>query len=69
MRRCSNYHGRGPDLIEVSDYLGEGFVVAQAVATRDPRLARSLLAVRVHTTAEICSVLDGHLDLTDFAPP
>src|SRR3954471_8123666 len=23
-----HYHGRGPDLIEVSDYLGEGFVLA-----------------------------------------
>jgi glycogen(starch) synthase len=64
---AERYPGGGPDLIEVSDYLGEGFALAQAAATRDPRLARSLLAVRLHTTAEICAVLDGHNDLTDFA--
>ena len=61
-----HYPRGGPDFIEVSDYLGEGFVLAQAVATRDPRLARSQLAVRLHTTAEICAVLDGHSDFTDF---
>ena len=61
-----HYPGGGPELVEVSDYLGEGFVLAQATATGDPRLSRSLLAVRLHTTAEMCAVLDGHLDRTDF---
>ena len=64
---AERYPAGGPDLIEVPDYLGEGFVLAQARATRDPRVARSLLAVRAHTTAEICAVLNGHLDNRDFA--
>ncbi|ADB53864.1 glycosyltransferase [Conexibacter woesei] len=61
------YPGGGPDLIEVSDYLGEGFVLAQARATHDPRVADSLLAVRLHTTAELCAVLDGHHDTAEFS--
>ena len=37
-------------MIEFPDYLGEGFVTAQAARTLDPFLARSLVCVRVHTT-------------------
>jgi glycosyltransferase involved in cell wall biosynthesis/GT2 family glycosyltransferase len=63
---AERYPGGGPDLIEAPDYLGEAFVLAQANATGDPRIERSLLAVRAHTSAEICAVLNGHLDDTDF---
>lgn len=62
----AHYPVGGPDLIEAPDYLGEGFVLAQARATADPRLNRSLLLVRVHTTGEICAVLDGHHQTSDF---
>lgn len=50
----------GPDLIEFPDYHGEGFVPTQARRGGDPFLADTLLAVRLHTTAEICEVLNGH---------
>ncbi len=56
----------GPDLIEFSDYLGEGFVTIQSRRTHDPRLARSRVAVRLHTTAEMCLVLDQELPLSDL---
>lgn len=52
-----------PDLIEFPDYLGEGLVTLQARHTHDPWLARSLVCVRLHTTSEICAVLDGHMPI------
>src|SRR5918999_225395 len=52
---------RGPDLIEFSDYLAEGMVTVQARHTHDPWLERTLVCVRLHTSAEICAVLDGHM--------
>jgi len=52
---------RGPDLVEFSDYLGEGFVATQAHRSGDPFLARTVLAVRLHTSAEMCDVLNGCL--------
>jgi glycogen(starch) synthase len=55
------YPDRGPDLIEFSDYLGEGIVTVQARHTHDPWLDRTLVCVRLHTSAEICAVLDGHM--------
>ncbi|MCW3039635.1 MAG: glycosyl transferase group 1, partial [Solirubrobacterales bacterium] len=55
----------GPDLVEFSDYLGEGFVATQARRGGDPFLADTTIAVRVHTTAEICNVLNGCLG-SDF---
>lgn len=57
---------RGPDLIEFCDYLAEGFVTVQARHTRDPWLEDTLVCVRLHTTTEIVSVLDGHQP-DDFA--
>jgi glycogen synthase len=60
------YPGRGPDLIEFCDYLAEGFVAIQAKHTRDPWFDDTLVCVRLHTTSEIVSVLDGHLP-DDFA--
>ena len=55
------FPGRGPDLIELCDYLAEGMVTVQARHTSDPWLADTLVAVRLHTTSEICAVLDGHM--------
>ncbi|MCW3029472.1 MAG: glycosyl transferase group 1, partial [Solirubrobacterales bacterium] len=52
----------GPDLIEFSDYLGEGAVTVQARRGRDPMLRDSLVAIRLHTSAEVCAVLDGYID-------
>jgi glycogen(starch) synthase len=66
MERLRELFGdRGPDLIEFSDYLGEGFVPTQARRAGDPFLADTTIAVRVHTTAEICNVLNGCLG-SDF---
>jgi glycogen(starch) synthase len=56
----------GPDVIEFCDYLGEGFVTAQARESRDPWLERTRVCVRLHTTAYLCAVLDGQLS-DDFA--
>jgi glycosyltransferase involved in cell wall biosynthesis len=57
-----HYGSRGPDLVEFSDYQGEGAVTAQARRAGDPFLRRSLVAIRLHTSAEICAVLDGFVD-------
>jgi glycosyltransferase involved in cell wall biosynthesis len=51
-------HG-APDVIEFSDYLAEGFVTLQRRDTRDPWLDGTTVAVRVHTSSEMCSVLNG----------
>src|SRR5206468_1508793 len=56
------YGDRGPDLIEFSDYLGEGAVTVQARRTGDPLLAATKVAIRLHTSAEMCAVLDGAID-------
>ena len=55
------YPDRAPELIEFPDYLAEGLVTVQARHTNDPWLDRSLVCVRLHTTAEICAVLDGYM--------
>jgi glycogen(starch) synthase len=57
-----HYGNQGPDLVEFSDYLGEGAVTVQARRARDPLLRQSAVAIRLHTTAEICAVLDGYVD-------
>jgi glycogen(starch) synthase len=54
------YPDGGPDLIEFPDFLGEAFVPLQAAQALDPFLANTRLCVRIHTTAEICEVLDGY---------
>ncbi len=56
----AHYPDRAPDLIEFPDYLGEAFVPLQAAAGRDPFLDATTLAVRIHTTAELCELLDGY---------
>ena len=55
------YPEGAPELIEFGDFHGEGCVTAQAAATLDPFLRRSLLCVRIHTTDEIGSILNGCL--------
>lgn len=55
------YPEGGPDLIEFPDFLGEAFVTLQAAEALDPFLAKTLICVRLHTSAEICEVLDGYL--------
>ncbi len=62
----ASYGESGPDLIEFSDYLGEGAVTVQARRAGDPFLAASRVAIRLHTSAEICAVLDGSIS-DDFA--
>ena len=51
----------GPDLVEFADYLGEGFVTTQACRSADAFLAETVVAVRLHTSAEMAHVLNGHL--------
>ena len=58
----SHYGRFGPDLIEFSDYLGEGALTAQARRAGDPMLRTTKVAVRLHTSAEVCAVLDGYVD-------
>lgn len=58
----SYYGRRGPDLVEFSDYLGEGAVTAQARRAGEAMLRATRVGVRLHTSIEICTVLDGYLD-------
>jgi glycogen synthase len=55
------YGNDGPDLVEFPDYLGEGCVVLQARRTLHPTLRNSCVCVRLYTTAEMISVLNGDL--------
>lgn len=57
LKEC--YPDGGPELIEFPDFLGEAFVTLQAAEGLDPFLADTRVAVRLHTTAELCEVLDG----------
>jgi glycogen(starch) synthase len=55
------YGDRGPDLIEFPDFLGEGLVTVQARRAHDPFWDGTAVCVRTHTSAEMCSILNGHL--------
>ena len=57
----AEYGDQGPDLIEFCDYQGDGAVTVQAAHSGARWLRESCVAVRLHTTSEICSVLNGHL--------
>jgi glycosyltransferase involved in cell wall biosynthesis len=57
----AQFPGGGPDLIEFPDFLGEAFVPLQAARALDPFFAETTICVRIHTTGEICDVLDGYL--------
>jgi len=54
------YPEGGPDVIEFPDYLGEGFVTLQAAQALDPFLQDSCVCVRLHSTQEICVILNAH---------
>jgi glycogen(starch) synthase len=54
-----SYADAPPELVEFPDFLGEGWVAVQAAQALDPFLARTRLAVRLHTTAEIATILNG----------
>ncbi len=58
------FGARGPDLIEFSDYLGEGFAATQARRGGDRFLEHTQIVVRIHTTDEIGQVLNGYLPQT-----
>ena len=55
------YGGRGPDLVEFGDFLGEGCVTVQAKRTGSPALRQTMVCVRIHGSAEVYDVLDGFL--------
>ncbi len=65
----TEYGNQGPDLIEFCDYQGDGAVTVQAAHTGASWLRETCVAVRLHTTSEICAVLNGHLpdDLSSVA--
>jgi len=52
---------RGPDVLEFSDYLGEGAVTAQAARCGEPFLHDTTLVVKLHSTAELVDVLNGRI--------
>lgn len=56
------YPERGPDLVEFPDFMAEGLVTIQARRAHDPLLRDTEVCLRLHTSAEMCSVLNGHLD-------
>jgi len=57
----AEYGGRGPDLVEFGDFLGDGCVTVQARRTASPAFAETAVCVRVHGSAEVYDVLDGFL--------
>jgi glycosyltransferase involved in cell wall biosynthesis len=57
----AEYGGRGPDLVEFADFLGEGCVTVQAKRTGSPALRATTVCVRIHGSAEVYDVLDGFL--------
>jgi glycosyltransferase involved in cell wall biosynthesis len=57
----SEYGGRGPDLVEFGDFLGEGCVTVQAKRTGSAVLRETMVCVRIHGSAEVYDVLDGFL--------
>jgi glycosyltransferase involved in cell wall biosynthesis len=48
----------GPDILELGDYQAEGFAAAHARRGHDPRLRKTTLAIRLHTSAEMCAELN-----------
>jgi glycogen synthase len=55
------YADRAPDLIEFPDYLAEGAVTIQARRTFAPALQNSIVCLRLYTSSEMTSVLNGQL--------
>lgn len=55
------YGRHGPAVVEFPDYHGEGFVTAQAKRAGHATLRDTHVAVRAHTSFEMCRTLDGYL--------
>lgn len=53
------YPDGGPDIAAFGDYLGEGFVTAQARRSGHPSLRNTKIMVRLHTSLEMVDALDG----------
>jgi glycogen synthase len=58
-RLCELYPNGGPDLVEFSDYLGEGFVTTQARQSGHPSLSNTRVLVRLHTSLEMVDAING----------
>lgn len=56
---AEHYRGRGPDLVETSDFLGLAYGPLVARAAGHPALRDTRIVVRLHTTSEMGDVLDG----------
>lgn len=54
------YGGDGPDLLEVPDYHAAGFTLVQAKRSRHRTLERTRIAVRAHSSWEMCALFDAH---------
>jgi glycogen(starch) synthase len=53
------YPDGAPDVIEFADYHGEAFVTLQAAHALDRFLEHACICVRLHTTHELCQLLNG----------
>lgn len=56
------YGRHGVDVIEFADFLGEALVTVQGRRAHEPFLRDAAVCVRLHTSAEMCSVLNGYVD-------
>jgi glycogen(starch) synthase len=64
------YPGTGPDIVEFPDFLGEGLVTVQARRGHERFLRDTQVHVRLHTSAELCGVLNRFLgDSVDWRLP
>jgi glycogen synthase len=61
-RLCALYPDGGPDLVEFSDYLGEGFVTAQASRAGVPALRNTRVLVRLRTSLEMVDTINEKRD-------
>jgi glycosyltransferase involved in cell wall biosynthesis len=55
----AEYGSWGPDFVEFPDYQAEGLVTAQAKRAGHRSLRRTRVAIRAHTSWEMCRTLDG----------
>ena len=60
----ATYGDEGPDLVEFPDYLGEACVTVQARRALDRTLRDTCVCIRLYTTSEMTSVLNGSVSTT-----
>ena len=60
----AEYGDRGPDIVEFPDYLGEACVPVQARRALDSTLRHTCVCIRLYTTTEMTSVLNGSITST-----